>query len=185
MAQGRWKLTSDSIAIEAFIVLIERKKASLTYSKADLIRLLANESVYMDFLKICAEYDDTDTLVHFRKGLLFVIQGIGIGKVAEKANISRMSLYRMLSKEGNPRFDTLMRLFRLLGVRLWVVDQEYVSHREQLVRPRDQRFVKGYRAKIELGSKQDAAFTMSQVESKNVDIDDEETDTWEDGEETL
>jgi len=118
--------------------------------------------------------------MHFRKVLLLVIQGIGIGKVAEKAKISRMSLYRMLSKEGNPRFDTLMRLFRLLGLRLWVVDFDYVRNREKVIRPRDQRFTKGYRAKIELGNKQDAAFFASQLENENVDDDDSESSgTWE------
>jgi len=90
------------------------KKSITGLSKKQLIRFLADESGYMDFLKTCAEYDDTDSLIHFRKRLLLVIQEIGIGKVAEKAQISRMSLYRMPSKQGNPRFDTLIRLFPLL-----------------------------------------------------------------------
>lgn len=172
MAQGRWKLNSSSIAAEAYAVLIAGRKHSRTYPKHDLVRRLSSESVYVDFLKICAEYDDTPNLADFRKGLLLIVQAMGIGEVAKKTRISRMSLYRMLSKNGNPRLDSLLRLYRLLGIKFYVVDKAFVSRREQFTRPRDQRFGYGYRAKVELGKKQDAALTMSQVESKKLDVDD-------------
>ena len=41
-------------------------------------------------------------------------------QVAKDAGLSRESLYRALSPEGNPSFSTVLKVARALGVRLHV-----------------------------------------------------------------
>lgn len=42
----------------------------------------------------------------------------GMSEVAREAGLSRESLYRALSAEGNPSFATVLKVARALGVRL-------------------------------------------------------------------
>ena len=44
----------------------------------------------------------------------------GMGALAEKAGLNRESLYRMLSKRGNPEIKSLSALLRAMGLRLAV-----------------------------------------------------------------
>jgi probable addiction module antidote protein len=44
----------------------------------------------------------------------------GIAKVAKAAGIERESLYRALSKKGNPRMSTLVAVTRAMGLKLTV-----------------------------------------------------------------
>ena len=42
----------------------------------------------------------------------------GIGALAKAAGVSRESLYRTLSRRGNPKIDTVMALLRAMGLKL-------------------------------------------------------------------
>jgi probable addiction module antidote protein len=42
----------------------------------------------------------------------------GLGALAKAAGVSRESLYRTLSRRGNPKIETIMQLLRALGLRL-------------------------------------------------------------------
>lgn len=42
----------------------------------------------------------------------------GMSQVAREAGLSRESLYRALSEDGNPSFATILRVTKALGVRL-------------------------------------------------------------------
>jgi probable addiction module antidote protein len=42
----------------------------------------------------------------------------GIGTLAKTAGVSRESLYRTLSRRGNPKIDTVMALLRAMGLKL-------------------------------------------------------------------
>lgn len=44
----------------------------------------------------------------------------GMAAIADKANLSRESLYRMLSKRGNPEIKSLYSLLHVMGLRLAV-----------------------------------------------------------------
>lgn len=46
----------------------------------------------------------------------------GVGALAKAAGVSRESLYRTLSRRGNPKIDTVMALLRAMGLKL-TVDQ--------------------------------------------------------------
>lgn len=47
-----------------------------------------------------------------------VARARGMSQVARDAGMSRESLYRALSAEGNPEFATVLRVMKALGVRL-------------------------------------------------------------------
>ena len=42
----------------------------------------------------------------------------GLGKLAEQANLNRGHVYQALSREGNPRLDTMEKILHSLGFRL-------------------------------------------------------------------
>lgn len=53
-------------------------------------------------------------------GLGDVARAKGMTELAAKTGLSRESLYRALSDEGNPRLDTLLKVLGALGVKLSV-----------------------------------------------------------------
>ena len=50
-----------------------------------------------------------------------VARARGMGEVARKAGVSRESLYRALSADGNPEFATILRVLQALDLRLSAV----------------------------------------------------------------
>src|SRR4030065_1654390 len=51
----------------------------------------------------------------------------GMAAVAGKAKLSRESLYRMLSKKGNPEITSLITLLHTMGLRMPVEAEPHVS----------------------------------------------------------
>ena len=47
-----------------------------------------------------------------------IVRARGMSQVARDAGMSRESLYRSLSGEGNPAFATIMRVIKALGIQL-------------------------------------------------------------------
>lgn len=137
MPRGRWTLSDNQVANEVFAVLIQGKRPTRTFTKAVLTQALCEEGVYMDFLKLCLEHDGTKNFQMFRKGLLMVVRSLGPDRIAKSTGINRVSLYRMLSAKGNPRFDSLVSLLMALKVRLWIVDEDFIKRRSRVVRPKD------------------------------------------------
>ncbi|MBF8269095.1 MAG: addiction module antitoxin [Gammaproteobacteria bacterium] len=48
----------------------------------------------------------------------------GMGALAKAAGVSRESLYRTLSRRGNPKIDTVMELLRALGLKFTVAQRK-------------------------------------------------------------
>lgn len=46
----------------------------------------------------------------------------GLAQVADNTSIDRTYLYRMLSKDGNPAFDKIVKVFKALNLNLRVTD---------------------------------------------------------------
>ena len=81
-----------------------------------------------------AEYlDDSESIAAYMSEALesedaaFVADALGVvarargmSEVAREAGVSRESLYRSLSTDGNPEFATVLRVIRALGLRLSV-----------------------------------------------------------------
>jgi probable addiction module antidote protein len=56
----------------------------------------------------------------FLLALRDVARANGVGDIAEAASLGRESLYKALSKEGNPKLSTLRSVLKALGLRLAV-----------------------------------------------------------------
>lgn len=54
------------------------------------------------------------------RGLGDVARAKGMTELAAKAGLSRESLYRALSEDGNPRLDTFIKVLTALGVKVTV-----------------------------------------------------------------
>lgn len=137
MPRGRWTPSDEQMAIEAYSVLLKRKKASRRYPKSFLLATLARSEVRTDFLKLALEHDDTVDLKEFRKALGLVAAATGWSKLSARSQISRMSLYRMFGPGGNPRLNTLVAVLRALNLHFWVVDRGFIRSRKRIVRPKD------------------------------------------------
>ena len=89
------------------------KPAALT--RWDCTEHLTDEETIADYLEAIMEQND-DALLLVALGN--VAKARGMTTVAREAGLGRESLYKALSPEGNPRFDTVMKVARALGIRL-------------------------------------------------------------------
>ena len=56
----------------------------------------------------------------FLLALRDVAKARGIGRLAQETHLSRESLYRTLSRKGNPRFSTLEAVLESVGLKLTI-----------------------------------------------------------------
>lgn len=81
-----------------------------------LVRRLAEPREAERYLKVAM----ADSPGMFLKALRNVAEANRMARVAEGAGVNRESLYKSLSEEGNPRFDTLNSVLDTLGIALTV-----------------------------------------------------------------
>lgn len=86
-----------------------------------LIESLKDRRLAEAYLK--AALEETDPRV-FLLALRNVAQARGMSKVAAKSKLNRESLYKMLSKRGNPSLQSLGALLGSLGFRLTVESKD-------------------------------------------------------------
>jgi DNA-binding phage protein len=128
------KIRYDSIykAREMYAVLIKKERASRSYTKEEMQADLAEKDLYSEFLKTCFEFDSSDSLEDFRKGLYLILNKIGMSKASKMTGIPRTTLYRMLWQDGNPNLKYLIQVLNFLELRLWVVSDDFIySNRTQ------------------------------------------------------
>jgi probable addiction module antidote protein len=92
-------------------------KSNTSYQK-DLIEALKDPCEAAAYLNAAIEEGD-------REVFLLALRNVaeangGMSAVAAKANLSRESLYRMLSRRGNPEIKSLCNLLHTMGLRLAV-----------------------------------------------------------------
>lgn len=84
------------------------------YDVAEHLRTPEEMAAYLDaWLEEAA--DDVSGIA---RALGDIARAKGMSEVAREAGLSRESLYRALSAEGNPSFATVLKVARVLGVRL-------------------------------------------------------------------
>jgi probable addiction module antidote protein len=94
------------------------KKASKTkatpYDVAEHLRTPEEMAAYLD-----AWLDEApEDVSGIARALGDVARAKGMSQVAKDAGLSRESLYRALSADGNPSFATVLKVAKALGVRL-------------------------------------------------------------------
>ena len=74
-----------------------------------------------------AHLDEEDSEEMFLLALRDVAKAHGFSEVAEQADLGRESLYKALSKDGNPKLSTLKSLLKVVGLKLAVETDETVE----------------------------------------------------------
>lgn len=76
-----------------------------------------------DIWEFLAEVLATGTTSDFIHALNTAARAKGMTAIAQEAGVSRASLYKSLSSDGNPRFETIHKVVEALGGQLSVVRQ--------------------------------------------------------------
>ncbi len=86
----------------------------------DVAEHLETDSDIWEFL---AEVLATGTTSDFIHALNTAARAKGMTEVAKQAGVTRASLYKSLSTDGNPRFETISKIVEALGGHLSIVGQ--------------------------------------------------------------
>ena len=81
----------------------------------DAARYLTDDAAIAEYMTAVLETDDPDLLL---LALGDVARAKGMAQVAKDAGLGRESLYKALAPGAKPRFDTVLKVARALGVRL-------------------------------------------------------------------
>lgn len=86
-------------------------------SRYDVAEHLRTPEEMAAYLEACLEEADGDAAL-IAKALGDIARAKGMSQVARDAGLSRESLYKALSGERIPGFDTILRVTKALGLRL-------------------------------------------------------------------
>ena len=81
----------------------------------DAARYLTDDVAVAEYMTAILETDDPDLLL---LALGDVARARGMAQVAKDSGLGRESLYKALAPGAKPRFDTVLKVARALGVRL-------------------------------------------------------------------
>ena len=88
-----------------------------TTTRYDVAEHLRTPEEMAAYLEACLEEADGDA-AFIAKALGDIARAKGMAQVAKDAGLSRESLYKALAPGAKPRFDTVLKVARALGVRL-------------------------------------------------------------------
>ncbi|MEX1027733.1 MAG: addiction module antidote protein [Candidatus Paceibacterota bacterium] len=93
---------------------LPRKTKTIAYDIAEQLRTREEMAAYLD-----AWFDEApDDAAGIARALGDIARARGMTQVARDAGLSRESLYKALSQDGNPSFATVLKVARALGIRL-------------------------------------------------------------------
>ena len=96
--------------------------AKIASYQEDLIEALKNPKEAAAYLNAAIEEGDREV---FLLALRNVAQAHGrMSKIAKKTHLKRESLYRMLSKKGNPEIKSIFNLLHAIGLKLTVEPED-------------------------------------------------------------
>jgi len=89
---------------------------------------LKNPEEAAEYLNAALEEGDLSLFTLALKDVVNALGG-GVGVVSQKSHLNRESLYRMLSRKGNPRLTSLNSVISSLGLEMHImVKKEECSH---------------------------------------------------------
>ena len=91
-----------------------RKLKTIPWDSADYLQ--TKEDI-ADYLEAVIEIGDPVLLAH---SLGIIARSKGMGQIAKATGLGRESLYKSLSKDGNPEFATVLKVIHALGLKLKV-----------------------------------------------------------------
>ncbi|MBI3609765.1 MAG: putative addiction module antidote protein [Nitrospirae bacterium] len=90
------------------------KTTTTRYDVAEHLRTPAEMAAYLE-----ASFEEADGDAAFiAKALGIIVRAKGMAQVARDAGLSRESLYKALSGERSPGFDTILKVMAALGLKL-------------------------------------------------------------------
>lgn len=93
-----------------------------------LIESLKNPLEAAEYLNAYLSNDDGQTTEEeFLLALRDIAKAYGMTEIAHKTSLGRESLYKMLSKSGNPKIKTLRILLDSIGLKLSVEPKEAIN----------------------------------------------------------
>lgn len=96
---------------------MNRKNKSVPYEDG-LMNRLKDPEYAAGYLETCMNDKEGDTEELFLIALRDVAKAYGFTHIAKQTHLGRESLYRALSKKGDPRLSTLTSLLDAIGLRL-------------------------------------------------------------------
>jgi probable addiction module antidote protein len=87
---------------------------TVAYDVAEQLRTPEEMAAYLDAWLTEAP----DDIAGIARALGDIARAKGMAQVAKEAGLSRESLYKALSENGNPSFATILKVTKALGVRL-------------------------------------------------------------------
>lgn len=81
-------------------------------SKFDIADYLDSQEMIAEYLNTVLEDGDSSDLI---VAIGHIAKAIGMTKIAEKAGMSRPSLYKALSDGSKPQFETIMKVLKAIG----------------------------------------------------------------------
>ena|ERR1700723_410188 len=91
--------------------MAKRKTRTFPYDSAEYLDSPEAINAYME------EALETDDPAFIARALGTIARARGMSEIAKKAGLSRESLYKALSTEGNPKFGTIIRVMHALGLK--------------------------------------------------------------------
>lgn len=89
-----------------------------TTRRWDASEYLDSPEIIHEYLKAALEEGDSELLVI---ALGNVAKAQGMSEIARKTNLSRQNLYKALSPDSSPKFDTIKKVIEALGYKLAIV----------------------------------------------------------------
>ncbi|MFN3999374.1 addiction module antidote protein [Algoriphagus sp.] len=84
-------------------------------TKFDIAEYLVDEEMVQEYLKTVLEEGNSSEII---AALGHVAKAIGMSKIAEQTGLSRPSLYKALSPDSKPQFETILKVIRAIGENL-------------------------------------------------------------------
>jgi probable addiction module antidote protein len=94
---------------------MSKPKAQVKLLPFDAARYLTDDTAVAEYMTAVLETGDPDLLL---LALGDIARAKGMAQVAKDAGLGRESLYKALAPGAKPRFDTVLKVARALGVKL-------------------------------------------------------------------
>jgi probable addiction module antidote protein len=96
--------------------MAKKRKSTVTFSRYDSADYLKTEADMAAYLQACLE-EAPDDAAFLAAALGTIARARGMMQLSRDTGISRDGLYKALSKDGNPRLDTVLKVMRALGLK--------------------------------------------------------------------
>jgi probable addiction module antidote protein len=94
-----------------------KQRGKETYTRWDPAEHLKSEADIRAYL-IASFEEAPDDAAYIAAALGDVARARGMTALAKRTGLTRMGLYKALSKDGNPSLDTVLKVLHALGLRL-------------------------------------------------------------------